>query len=64
MSVFCWTHLSLQGLAVAARLLQLGLQLAAVLLVLQLLGRQPLLQLLLGPLQGLEAAAELCILGT
>ena len=45
-------------------MVQLGLQLAVVLLVLLLQGPQPLLQLLLGPLQSLQAAAQLCTLGT
>ncbi len=44
------THLSLQSLAAAVRFIQLGLQLGAILLVLELQGRQPLLQLLLGSL--------------
>jgi len=62
-----WSHrryLSLQSLAVAARLLQPGLQLAAVLPVLELHGRQPLLQLPLGRLQSSEAVALRRVLGS
>lgn len=57
-------YLSLQGLAAALGLLQLGLQLAVVLLVLELQGHQLLLQLLLRPLQRFEAAAQLGVLST
>ncbi|TNN24831.1 hypothetical protein EYF80_065043 [Liparis tanakae] len=58
------SHLSLQRLAVAVRLLQPGLQLSSVLPVLELHGRQPLLQLPLGRLQSAEAVALRRALGS
>lgn len=57
-------YLSLQSLAVAVCLLQLGLQLGAILLVLKLQGHQLLLQLLLGSLKGTETVIQLRVLGT
>lgn len=58
------TYFSLQSLAVTVCFFQLGLQLGAILLVLELQIGQPLLQLLLGSLQSFEAIAQLSILGT
>lgn len=55
--------LSFQGFAVTVSLIQLGLELGVILLLLELHGCQPLLQLLPGAFQGFHAAAQLSILG-
>lgn len=52
-------YLSLQSLAAAFSVIQLCLHVCVVLLVLKLQGLQPLLQLLLGYLQGFDAFAQL-----
>lgn len=57
-------YLSLQNLAAAVSIIQLCLHVCAVLLVLKLQGLQPLLQLLLGYLQGFDISAQLRVLGT
>lgn len=58
------SNLSLQNLAAAVRIIQLCLHVCVVLLVLKLQGLQPLLQLLLGYLQGFDISTQLRVLGT